>query len=222
MVGEIRDRETVEVAVEAALTGHLVLSTIHTNSAVTTITRLLDMGTPGFLITATVNAIIAQRLVRRICEKCKKEDELTESVEKKMRKAITTMNPEQRAKLKLESDDAPLKIWYGEGCEACGDTGYSGRIGLYEILEMSNDLKDLILQNATPHAIEKEAIKEGMKTLEHDGIERILAGVTTPAEVYAVARSTDKSESKVKHQSEGEPKDDIVSGKDEDAASKRR
>ena len=191
MVGEIRDRETIEVAIEAALTGHLVLSTIHTNSAVSTITRLLDMEVPAFLITATVNAIIAQRLVRKICEKCKKEAELKPATEKKLHSAIETMNPAQRKKLGLEKD-APLKIYYGEGCEACGDTGYKGRIGLYEILEMSNKLKDLILKSSSPLEIEKQAIKEGMKTLEHDGVEKILAGITTPEEVYSVARSTDE------------------------------
>jgi type II secretory ATPase GspE/PulE/Tfp pilus assembly ATPase PilB-like protein len=197
MVGEIRDKETIEVATEAALTGHLVLSTIHTNSAVSTITRLLDMGLPAFLITATVNAIIAQRLVRRICEKCKKEDELLPAVEKKLKKAISTMNSAQRKKLKLDGENTPLKIFHGAGCEECGNTGYKGRVGLYEILEMSNQLKDLILKNGTPREIEDQSIKEGMKTLEHDGVEKILAGITTPEEVYAVARAT-----------EDEPEDD--------------
>ncbi|MCF7836505.1 GspE/PulE family protein [Candidatus Gracilibacteria bacterium] len=195
MVGEIRDRETIEVAVEAALTGHLVLSTIHTNSAVSTITRLLDMDVPAFLITATVNAIIAQRLVRKICEKCKKEDVLTPAVEKKLRKAISTMNLAQRKRLKLEDESTPLKIYHGEGCDQCGDSGYKGRMGLYEILEMSNQLKNLILKSASPLEIEAQSIAEGMKTLEHDGVEKILAGVTTPEEVYAVARATeDESE----------------------------
>ncbi len=192
MVGEIRDKETVEVAVEAALTGHLVLSTIHTNSAVSTITRLLDMNTPAFLITATVNAIIAQRLVRTICEKCKKEDVLLPAIEKKLRRAIETMNPKQQKELKLGEKNTPLKIWHGEGCEACGNTGYKGRIGLYEILEMSNTLKNLILKNASPLEIENQSIAEGMKTLEHDGVEKILTGITTPEEVYAVARETEE------------------------------
>jgi type IV pilus assembly protein PilB len=191
MVGEIRDRETIEVAVEAALTGHLVLSTIHTNSAVATITRLLDMDVPAFLITATVNAIIAQRLVRKVCDKCKKEDELKPEIEKKLRKAIETMNPTQRKRLGLESDTAPLKIYHGEGCDECGDTGYKGRVGLYEILEMSNALKDLILKSASPIEVENQSIAEGMKTLEHDGVEKILNGITTMEEVYAVARATE-------------------------------
>lgn len=199
MVGEIRDRETIEVAVEAALTGHLVLSTIHTNSAVSTITRLLDMEVPAFLITATVNAIIAQRLVRRICDKCKKEAELQPAIEKKIRKAIETMNPKQRKKLGLEDSNAPIKIYKGTGCESCGDTGYKGRVGLYEIMEMSNSIKDLILQGGTPLQIETEAISEGMKTLEHDGVEKILTGITTPEEVYAVARATEEEAEDEEH-----------------------
>jgi len=196
MVGEIRDRETIEVAIESALTGHLVLSTIHTNSAVATITRLLDMDVPAFLITATTNAIIAQRLVRKICEKCKKEDELSPAIEEKLKRAVETMNPAQRKKLNLEKENSSLKIYRGAGCEECGNTGYKGRIGLYEVLEMTNRLKSLILKNATPLEIETEAIAEGMKTLEHDGVEKILSGITTPEEVYAVARATEEESKK--------------------------
>lgn len=191
MVGEIRDRETIEVAIEAALTGHLVLSTIHTNSAISTITRLLDMGAAAFLITATVNAIIAQRLVRKICEKCKAESEIKPAIEQKLRRAIASMNPTQREKLGVKDGD-PLKIYYGSGCEECGHTGYKGRIGMYEILEMSNAIKELILKNGSPIEMEKQAIADGMKTLEHDGVEKILAGITTPEEVYSVARTTEE------------------------------
>lgn len=191
MVGEIRDRETIEVAIEAALTGHLVLSTIHTNSAISTITRLLDMGAAAFLITATVNAIIAQRLVRKICEHCKTETIIKPAIEQKLRRAIASMNPTQRTKLGL-TDSTPLKIYHGAGCEQCGHTGYKGRIGMYEILEMSNAIKELILKNGSPLEMEKQAIADGMKTLEHDGVEKILAGVTTPEEVYSVARTTDE------------------------------
>ncbi|MFA6458104.1 MAG: GspE/PulE family protein [Patescibacteria group bacterium] len=191
MVGEIRDRETIDVAIEAALTGHLVLSTIHTNSAISTITRLLDMGAAAFLITATVNAIIAQRLVRKICEHCKTETVIKPAIEEKLRRAIASMNPIQRDKLGLK-EGAPLKIYHGEGCEECGHTGYKGRIGMYEILEMNNAIKELILKNGTPLQMEKQAIADGMKTLEHDGVEKILAGITTPEEVYSVARTTEE------------------------------
>jgi type II secretory ATPase GspE/PulE/Tfp pilus assembly ATPase PilB-like protein len=151
------------------------------------------MGAAAFLITATVNAIIAQRLVRKICEHCKKEIIPEPAIEEKLRKAIKSMNPDQREKLGFKDNEA-LKIYHGEGCEACGQTGYKGRIGLYEILEMTNSLKDLILKNGTPFEIEQNAIAAGMRTLEHDGVEKILAGITTPEEVYSVARATeDKS-----------------------------
>ena len=188
MVGEIRDRETIEVAIEASLTGHLVLSTIHTNSAVSTIVRLLDMGTPAFLITATLNAVIAQRLIRRICEKCKQEDQLTPALEQKLDRAIGSMNPDQLKRLGV-SKAKDIKVYRGKGCEECGDTGYKGRIGIYEVMEMNTRIKDLILKGATPEAIEAEAVSGGMKTLEHDGVEKIITGTSTPEEVYAVARS---------------------------------
>ena len=193
MVGEIRDHETIDVAVEAALTGHLVLSTIHTNSAVATLTRLLDLGIQPFLITATVNLIIAQRLVRKICEHCKKEIIPPPVTEKKLRTAIASMNMKQRAKLKID-ENTPLKIFKGTGCSKCSQTGYKGRIGLYEVLEMNNKIREMLLKNATSAEIEKVAIESGMKTLEHDGVERILGGITTPEEVYSAARSTEEEE----------------------------
>lgn len=189
MVGEIRDKETIDVAIEASLTGHLVLSTIHTNSAVATITRIIDMGIPTFLITTTINAIIAQRLVRRICTACKQEDEVQPEVEKKIRRAIETMNSAERKRLGFKDADQPIKIYHGVGCSVCDNTGYKGRIGLYEILEMSNHLKDMILKNASSREIEDAAIGEGMKTLEHDGVGKILQGITTPEEAYSVART---------------------------------
>jgi len=191
MVGEIRDKETVEVAVEAALTGHLVLSTLHTNSAAATITRILDMGIPAFLITAVLNAIVAQRLVRRICEHCKTPDELTPEVEKQLKKAIDGMNPEEKKNIGADKADFKIKVFHGAGCDACGGSGYKGRVGIYEIMEMNNDLKEMILGSASTVKIEAAAVKTGMKTLEHDGIERILEGITTPEEVYNVARHTE-------------------------------
>jgi len=190
MVGEIRDKETVEVAVEAALTGHLVLSTLHTNSAAATITRILDMGIPAFLITAVLNAIVAQRLVRRICEHCKAAAELTPEVEKQLKKAIDGMNPEEKKNIGADTSDFKMNVYHGTGCDACGGSGYKGRIGIYEIMEMNNELKEMILGGASTVKIEAEAVKTGMKTLEHDGIERILEGLTTPEEVYNVARHT--------------------------------
>jgi len=197
MVGEIRDHETIEVAVEAALTGHLVLSTIHTNSAISTLTRLIDLGIQPFLITATVNAIIAQRLVRRICEHCKKAIVPPPATEKKLRTAVASMNSEQRAKLKID-ENTPFKIFKGAGCSECNQTGYKGRIGLYEVLEMNNQIREMLLKNASSIAIEKVAIEAGMKTLEHDGVERILTGITTPEEVYSAARSTEENIDEIK------------------------
>lgn len=188
MVGEIRDRETAEVSVEAALTGHLVLSTLHTNSAAATITRILDMGIPGFLITGTLNAIIAQRLVRRICPKCRKQGVVTPEIEKKLKLAFASMNPTERARLGVDQPGFAPTVSYGEGCDECSGIGYRGRVGLYEIMEVNNIIKELILKGASTHDIEKAAIEAGMRTLEHDGVSRILEGITTPEEVYNVAR----------------------------------
>lgn len=188
MVGEVRDRETAEVATEAALTGHLVFSTLHTNSAAATITRIIDMGIPGFLITATLNAIIAQRLVRRVCPKCSEESEVTVEVEKKLTAAIASMNDKERERIGADKKGFKIKVYRGKGCEACSGIGYRGRVGLYEIMEMNNTLKDMILRSASTHDIEEAAVKSGMRTLEHDGIARIMEGLTTPEEVYNVAR----------------------------------
>ncbi len=196
MVGEIRDRETINTAIEAALTGHLVLSTIHTNSAVATITRIINMGVPAFLITATLNAIIAQRLVRRICEKCKTEDILTPEVEHRLDETIKTMNPEERKSIGLEEDKFILKTYKGNGCTECDGTGYKGRIGIYEIMEMNDAIKNLILKGASNLEIEKTAIANGMQTLEHAGLHLILKGITSPEEVYSVATHKEEEESK--------------------------
>ena len=191
MVGEIRDKETVDVAIEASLTGHLVLSTIHTNSAVGTITRLMDMGTQSFLITATVNAIIAQRLVRRICTECKEEIPLTPELEVKLKKGIGTMNDEERTSAGIIDLNQKITVHKGKGCEHCNYSGYKGRVGLYEILEMNNELRELIIKGESATKIEAAAIRAGMKTLEHDGIFKLLEGVTTMEEVYSVARHDD-------------------------------
>jgi type IV pilus assembly protein PilB len=188
MVGEIRDKETIEVGIEAALTGHLVLSTIHTNSAVATITRILNMGVPAFLITATLNAVVSQRLVRRVCTNCKKAVELAPDAEKLIRDTIRSMNPKEREKLGVTDDKAPLKTYEGAGCTECNGTGYKGRVGLYEILEFNNKIKTMILKEASNIELEKQAIADGMQTLEHAGVIQILNGTTTPEEVYAVAR----------------------------------
>jgi len=192
MVGEIRDKETINVSVEAALTGHLVLSTIHTNSAVSTLTRILNMGIPTFLITATINSIISQRLVRRICEHCKEELTLGSDAENKIRYAMKTMNTNKKTELGITDPEThPIKIYHGKGCPECGDTGYMNRIGLYEVMEMDNKLRRKILDGATELEIEEAAIAAGMTTLEQDGVGKILQGITTPEEVYTVARAAE-------------------------------
>lgn len=187
MVGEIRDRETVDVAIEAALTGHLVLSTIHTNSAVETLTRILNMGVPPFLMTATINAIIAQRLVRKLCDKCKKAMSPDESTMKLVKAALAKLNPnEQVDKAKIEALQ-----FFGPGgseCTQCNGIGYFGRVGVYEVMKMSNDIRQMILKQASSIDIEAAATKTGMVTLEQAGILKALDGITSLEEVYSVAR----------------------------------
>jgi type II secretory ATPase GspE/PulE/Tfp pilus assembly ATPase PilB-like protein len=187
MVGEIRDRETVDVAVEAALTGHLVLSTIHTNSAVETLTRLMNMGVPNFLMTATINAIMAQRLVRRLCDQCKKPvatDPRTVELVRKALDKLPATEPVDAAKLQALQ-------FYGPGdtpCTKCNGLGYYGRFGIYEVLSMSNGLREMIVKNASAMEIQAAAIQDGMVTLEQAGLLRALNGDTSLEEVYSVAR----------------------------------
>ena len=169
MVGEIRDRETAEIAIRAAITGHLVLSTVHTNDAVSTVARLLDMGIPPFLIANSVNLVCAQRLVRRLCRECREPN----------RSPIPILGPagtETDPILKVSRFDA-------RGCPACHGTGYRGRIGLFETMEATETIQQLILQGADAARIRKQAIREGMITLRDSGLEKIRAGVSTVEEV---------------------------------------
>jgi type IV pilus assembly protein PilB len=167
LVGEIRDLETAEIAVQASLTGHLVFSTLHTNDAPSTITRMKDMGIPTFLLTATVEAILAQRLVRRICTKCREETEITTDI---------------RMDLGIPKD-SDAKFYRGAGCDACNNTGYKGRIGLFELMVMNDTLRELIMQNATSDELRKSASEGGMVTLRDYGLRYVLEGVTTADEV---------------------------------------
>ncbi len=173
MIGETRDQETAQIAIQAALTGHLVLTTIHTNSAPATITRLLDMGIEPFLIASSVVAILAQRLVRRLCEKCKQSyhpsAELLRSI---------GLSPEQAQKI----------IFYkAVGCEECNNTGYKGRLAVFEVMEMSNEIARLTVEKADMSVIRKQAVADGMTLLIQDGIEKIEKGLTTIEEVVRVA-----------------------------------
>jgi type IV pilus assembly protein PilB len=172
MVGEIRDSETAGIAVNTALTGHLVLSTLHTNDAATTLPRLLDMKIEPFLIASTVNIAIGQRLVRRICDKCKVGRPLTESEVK----SLSGVLPEGLAKIGQE-------VFSGEGCEACGNMGYKGRIGIHEVLTIDNSIREAILRKASASEIRSIAVAGGTTTILEDGFSKAVAGVTTIEEV---------------------------------------
>jgi type IV pilus assembly protein PilB len=185
MVGEIRDRETVDTAIEASLTGHLVFSTIHTNSAVETLTRIDNMGVQPFLMASTIECIIAQRLVRKICQECKVEDEIDPSLLEHIKKVTEKIHPDAGIS---EEELNTLKFYKGKGCEKCDGVGYKGRVGLFEVMKMNNELRKAILRRANSLEIEEIAIKTGMVTLEQAGIIKALKGETSIDEVYRVAR----------------------------------
>ncbi|CDM65588.1 type IV-A pilus assembly ATPase PilB [Pyrinomonas methylaliphatogenes] len=169
LVGEIRDFETAEIAIKAALTGHLVLSTLHTNDAPSTISRLMNMGIEPFLVATSVNLIQAQRLVRRICEDCRVE---------------CPMPPEALIEVGFSPEEArQIKTYKGRGCRACNGTGYRGRIGLYEVMEMTDELRELILVGASALELRRKAIEDGMITLRESGLHKIRNGITTVEEV---------------------------------------
>ncbi len=188
MVGEIRDRETVDVAIEASLTGHLVLSTIHTNSAVETVTRILNMGVPNFLVTATVNAVVAQRLVRKLCQNCKQPAVTDETTMNMVKHALSLLPASEGVDPALLANP----VFYGpkaDGCEHCAGIGYLGRVGLFEVMKMNNALRELILKNGTSLQIQEVAQQTGMVTLEQFGVIKALQGLTSLEEVYSVARA---------------------------------
>jgi type IV pilus assembly protein PilB len=172
MVGEIRDFETAEIGVKAALTGHLVLSTLHTNDAPATISRLLNMGVEPFLITASVNLVLAQRLARRICADCRRE-----------------IDVEPQALLDIgcsEETIATAKMFKGMGCATCNNTGYKGRVALYEVMPFTDPLKELVLQGASAAELKAEMIRNNINTLRIAGIRKIMEGTTTPEEILRV------------------------------------
>ncbi|MFA6528683.1 MAG: GspE/PulE family protein [Candidatus Gracilibacteria bacterium] len=196
MVGEIRDRETIDVAIEASLTGHLVLSTIHTNSAVETLTRIDNMGVPPFLMTSTINTIIAQRLVRKVCQNCKEEIPVDASTMELVKAALDTLPPDADVDPNLIKNP---KFYHGKGCEKCDNIGYQGRVGLYEVLHINNEIRKLILQRATAMEVEAAGKKyAGMVTLEQSGVIKALSGITTLEEVYRVARHSEAASTEVK------------------------
>jgi type IV pilus assembly protein PilB len=169
LVGEIRDKETAEIAVQASLTGHLVFSTLHTNDAPSAVARLLDLGLEPFLVTATIEGIVAQRLVRKICLNCKTE---------------YTPTLDQLMELELRADDVVgKKFYYGKGCSNCNNTGYRGRFGVYEIMLLDDDMRDMIIQHASTQVLRMEAKKRGMRTLRSAGLMAIYDGITSIEEV---------------------------------------
>lgn len=192
LVGEIRDTETAEIAIHAAMTGHLVLSTLHTNEASATVPRLLDMGVLPFLVASTTNLIIAQRLVRKICKNCiysyNLDKESMKMIEKQvdLKSLIKALEKEEviMPGQKLES----LLFFRGKGCKKCGGTGYKGRIGIYEVLEITNNIQKLILKKSTTEEIREAGIKQGMVTLLQDGFIKAKTGITTIEEVLRVSK----------------------------------
>ncbi len=172
LVGEIRDFETAEIAVKAALTGHLVLSTLHTNDAPSTITRLINMGIEPFLVSSSVILIVAQRLARKLCQNCKREQKISEA------SLIKIGFPKEIV--------GKVKCYEGAGCPACNNTGYKGRVALYEVMPIKDELKELIIQGGTAVEIKKEAVRLGMATLRQSGIKKVIDGITTIEEILRV------------------------------------
>lgn len=182
MVGEIRDKETSELAVHAALTGHLVFSTLHTNNAIGAMPRMIDMGIEPFLLTASVNIVMAQRLVRKICQACRQEASLAKGLEEEIKKELVNIPEEYFEKIDVKQ----YKIYKGAGCEKCGNTGYVGRFGIFEVLPTTNEIQELVLSKASTHKIYEAAAKLGMITMKQDGLIKVLSGETTMDEIIRV------------------------------------
>jgi general secretion pathway protein E len=173
MVGEIRDLETAEIAIQAALTGHLVLSTVHTNDAPGAITRLVDMGVEPFLVASSIIGIMAQRLIRTLCKHCKEPYGASEEEVRELGLSVEMVGPKPT-------------FWRGKGCHNCLGMGYLGRTGIYEMMMPSDDIRELILKNVDSNTIKKKAMMQGMRTLREDGARKVLAGITSSAEVLRV------------------------------------
>jgi general secretion pathway protein E len=176
MIGEIRDLETAQMAIQAALTGHLVLSTVHTNDAPSAITRLLDLGVPGYLIKSTVLGVMAQRLIRTLCPHCKTSHEVDDDTWQQL--------------VRPWSAKKPAKIYQPAGCLECRNTGFLGRSGVYESFVMDDSLSELVHDGCDPLTLRKEAIRKGMLSLRLSGARKIAAGLTTPEEVLRVTPDT--------------------------------
>lgn len=184
MLGEIRDRETAEMAVHAALTGHIVLSTLHTNDAAGAIPRLVDMGIEPFLLASSINTVIGQRLTRKLCLRCREEVQLGEKEMGEITTEIAKMSKEAREEIKKKK----LTFYRGRGCSACNNSGYKGRQGVFEILDVSETIRELVIARSTSGKIAEQAIAQGMTTMLQDGITKALEGTTSIEEVWRVTR----------------------------------
>lgn len=196
MVGEIRDGETMQIAIEAAMTGHLVLSTLHTNSAAATLPRLLDMGSEAFLIATTVNLIIGQRLVRRLCNECKTQYTLNEKEIKTLSASYNMDNilevlkkaPELQGVVTGKNTWKNIVFYRPKGCEKCSNEGYHGRLGIYEVLEMNEEMGKLVTSNASADDIDRKARENGMRTMHEDGFVKAVQGATSLEEIIRVTK----------------------------------
>lgn len=181
MVGEIRDEETADIAINSAMTGHLVLTTLHTNDAPTALPRFLEMGIEPFLIASTVNLVMAQRLVRKICTQCVASQNVSlDELREKFSQVIIDRH--------FSADKESIRIFHGKGCPICGNTGYSGRVGIFEVMIMTEPIRELVMRRANADEIRDLAKKEGMTTMIEDGIKKVLSGVTTIEEVLRATR----------------------------------
>jgi type IV pilus assembly protein PilB len=181
MIGEIRDNETVDIAVQSALTGHLVLSSLHTNDAASTVPRLIDMGAQSFLLASTLNVALAQRLVRRICTSCIESYEITPAI-KELINAQIALSGDTHIK------SIPKLLYRGKGCKVCGKSGFQGQVGIFELLQVNNEIRELIIKQAELSAIKEAAIKNGMVTIFEDGLAKVERGITTIEEIIRVVR----------------------------------
>ncbi len=186
MVGEIRDSETADLAINAALTGHLVFSTLHTNDASGVPPRLLDMGAEPFLLVSSLNCVVGQRVLRRVCKNCVSQSEISLDQERELKETLGPIYNLIEDKYKKEGKKMVLpKV---VGCEKCNNTGYMGRIAIYEVMPVSEKLSKLIIEKAAAAEIQKQAMDEGMLTMKQDGYVKVLEGITTMDEVVRVAQ----------------------------------
>jgi type IV pilus assembly protein PilB len=193
MIGEIRDKETAEEAVHAAMTGHIVFSTLHTNSAAAALPRLLDIGVEPFLIASTINAVLAQRLVRVVCKDCKAEAQLDDVTLESLAKIF---HMDKLLSIMIQSGAVPAKVknlkeikfYKGQGCDKCGHSGYKGRLGIHEVLEISVPIADMIMQRKSSQEIQDQAEKEGMVLMWQDGFIKASKGITTIDEILRVSK----------------------------------